>query len=167
MHVYLVQHAVAVPAEEDAERPLSTEGRSVLNSVAEHLGARRGLIQPAITEVWHSGKLRAQQTAEVLAKALCPGATIAVQDDMNPKDDPRSVFKRLKKRREEDTAILLAGHLPHLEGLASLLLCGDERVCPVRITYAGVLCIAGGADGWVVEWYLTPALLKDGLKQAG
>ena len=73
MDVYLVQHGQALSDEQDPQRPLSDEGRAEVTKVAEFLGARQSrLIDPPITKVCHSGKLRARQTAEILGRHLCP-----------------------------------------------------------------------------------------------
>jgi hypothetical protein len=70
MRLYLVQHGDALPEQVDPERPLSAKGRRDVEAVARVLasaGARA-------VRVAHSGKLRAQQTAEVLTAALAPAA---------------------------------------------------------------------------------------------
>jgi phosphohistidine phosphatase SixA len=66
MRLYLVQHGDAVPERLDPERPLSASGRREVQAVARLL-ADTGV---RAAHVVHSGKLRAQQTAELLA--VCP-----------------------------------------------------------------------------------------------
>ena len=63
MRRYLVQYGDAVPERLDPERPLSPAGRREVEAVA-HLFASTGA---RVVRVAHSGKLRAQQTAELLA----------------------------------------------------------------------------------------------------
>ena len=90
MDIYLIQHGQALSAEQDPQRPLSEEGRVATARVADHLAALgTRLISPPITQVRHSGKLRAQQTAEIYARALCPDVVPEPVEGMNPKDDPR------------------------------------------------------------------------------
>ena len=60
MAVVLAHHAQAVGPEVDAMRPLSSVGQAVAARVAT-VAAGRGVV-PEI--IWHSGKLRARQTAE-------------------------------------------------------------------------------------------------------
>ena len=66
--VYLVHHADAVSPDVDAQRPLSERGRMHAERLAVE-SARRG-VKPEV--VWHSGKLRARQTAEALWRACNP-----------------------------------------------------------------------------------------------
>jgi len=70
MKVYLVQHAEAMSEEQNPERPLTELGRQHTRSVAD-LAARMGV---EVEQVRHSGKTRAEQTAEILGEALGPGA---------------------------------------------------------------------------------------------
>jgi phosphohistidine phosphatase len=149
---------LAVPAEQDPERPLSAEGRPTATRVAAYL-AKLGpqLVDPPLSQIWHSGKLRAQQTAEIFAQALAPGVAPAVHGGMKPKDNPTSVYEELMVFRERPIAILLSGHLPHLAGLAGLLLAGDADKAPIRFTNAAVLRLCFYDGSWAVAWYLTPA----------
>jgi phosphohistidine phosphatase SixA len=68
MEFYLVRHGEAVSQAVNGQRPLTAEGRRDV----ERLGratAQRG-IQPS--QIFHSGLLRAQQTAEILNESLGP-----------------------------------------------------------------------------------------------
>src|SRR4029079_5149226 len=58
--VYLLHHAQALSGEIDHTRPLSTVGLQQAELVAR--GAAQHGAKPAV--IWHSGKLRARQTAE-------------------------------------------------------------------------------------------------------
>ena len=161
MDVYLVQHGQALSAEQDPQRPLSEQGRAAATKMADHLAALdTHLIGPPIAEVRHSGKLRAQQTAEIFARALCPHVGPTAHEGMSPKDDPRVIYEELATKREQDGTLLLVGHLPHLARLAGLLLTGDAKKTPVRFVNAAVLKIRPAHDGWAVEWYLTPACVQ-------
>ena len=60
MNLFLVHHGDAVGPEIDPQRPLSAVGRANVDRLAT-LAAARGA-RPSV--VWHSGKLRARQTAE-------------------------------------------------------------------------------------------------------
>ncbi len=161
MDVYLVQHGTAVSEEEDPLRPLSVEGRTAVARMAEYLTVRATrLIDPPILEVRHSGKLRARQTAEILARAICPQAAFIAADRMNPKDDPRHCCDELTAGRDRPGAIMLVGHLPYLARLAGMLLAGSAEAAPVRFVNAGVVKLCPGESGWAVEWYFTPECVQ-------
>src|SRR5262245_50869574 len=79
------------------------------------LAAQRGA-KPSI--VWHSGKLRARQTAETYWRACNALAEFSATRDIQPADPPAWMRDRL---RGETRDILLVGHMPHLTGLLNLL----------------------------------------------
>jgi len=157
MDVYLIQHAAAVSGEQDPRRPLTEQGRAAAAAVARYLAELRGrLVCAAIPEIWHSGKLRAQQTAEVFAQALRPPPSLVVRADMNPDDDPRPLYGEIVARRERPGSLMIVGHLPHLARLAGLLLAADASSTPVQFVNAGVVRIVPMEEGWSVAWYVTP-----------
>lgn len=68
MKLYLVQHGEALPKEVNSDRSLSDQGRQDAERLARFL-AGRGV---RVSRVWHSGRTRARQTAELLAAAVAP-----------------------------------------------------------------------------------------------
>ena len=81
MKLYLIQHGEAKPEAEDPERSLTVHGEEETKRVS--LRASNLNIVPS--RIFHSGKLRAKQTAELVAKGLriSPGSVEAVQG-LNP-----------------------------------------------------------------------------------
>ncbi len=157
MDVYLIQHAAAVPEEQDPRRPLTEQGRAAAAAVARYLAELRGrLVCAAIPEIWHSGKLRSQQTAEVFAQALRPPPSLVERTGMNPNDDPQLLYGQIVARRDQPGSLMIVGHLPHLARLAGMLLAGDARMTPVQFVNAGVVRIVPTEQGWSVAWYITP-----------
>jgi len=64
----LVHHGDAVGPQIDPRRPLSDEGRRQVEALSRDAAARG--VKPDV--IWHSGKLRARQTAELFWKACNP-----------------------------------------------------------------------------------------------
>ena len=158
MDVYLVQHGEALAEEQDPQRRLSDTGRATVARVARFLAAcGLRLIDPPIVVLRHSGKPRAQETAEILAGALCPQARPTALNGLQPNDDPAGIRAELESRRDEHTALMFVGHLPHLARLAGLLLTGDAERSPVRLVNAAVLRLGFRSGRWAVDWYVTPA----------
>ena len=152
--LYLVQHALAEPKDVDPNRPLSREGRESLERVAS-FAAKHGHI--ALSLIVHSGKLRAQETAEVLGAYLKPTRGIEEAEDLDPTSDPAIWAARLRSTQED---IMLVGHLPHLERLSSLLLTRDKDKRVVQFQNSGIVCMEREDQGnWTVRWVLTPDLI--------
>jgi len=114
LRVYLVHHGDAVGSDVDPRRPLSEEGREQVGRLAAEAAARGA--HPAV--VWHSGKLRARQTAEAFWRACNALAAFSATRDLQPDDPPEWIRDRL---RGESRDILIAGHYPHLPRLLTLM----------------------------------------------
>jgi len=144
--VYLVHHGDAVGPDVDPQRPLSVDGRAHVERLAAEAAARGA--RPAV--VWHSGKLRAKQTAEALWRACNPLAELCATRDLQPDDPAQWIAQRL---RGEQRDILIAGHFPHLPRLLMLLTNShDERAFPQH----GVVALQTEDKGetWKEAWRL-------------
>ncbi|MFQ5889174.1 MAG: phosphohistidine phosphatase SixA [Gemmatimonadota bacterium] len=151
MDVYLVHHGRARSEEDDPARPLTEGGRTDTERVSAAIG-RHGI---RLEEIWHSGKLRAAQTAEILGSRLKPSGGIHRKDGLAPWDPPGQMAEAVAAAPEP---VMLVGHLPHLGRLASLLLVGDEERELVAFRNAGVLCLSRDDGRWRIRWYLPPEL---------
>jgi len=153
MRLYLVQHGAAKTEAEDSQRGLTDEGRLTVERMAEFLAALR--LAPSRIE--HSDKLRARQTAEILAARLQPPEGTKRVAGLAPNDDVGPTVSRV---RMESKDLMFVGHLPHLSRLVARLLglAADRTV--VQFHMGGVVRIDRGETGiWVIEWALVPELL--------
>ena len=119
MFLYLVHHGDAVGPDVDARRPLSPAGVAGVERIAAQAAANGA--RPQV--VWHSGKLRAKQTAEAVWRACNALAQFSASRDLQPDDPPQWFRDRL---RGESRDIAIAGHFPHLPRLLALLVSGGE-----------------------------------------
>jgi phosphohistidine phosphatase len=153
MHLYLVHHAEAKPAEIDPARGLTTKGMADARKVAAHLHK----LNLGIKRIYHSGKTRAHDTASILAAQLSPVKGVIEAAGLAPQDDPQIWYERLKGLDEET---VLVGHLPHLRRLASLLLCGDSERTAIHLKMGGIVCLRRLEDDWSLEWAASPELFS-------
>ena len=152
MPVYLVRHGEAISELVDPTQPLSERGRAGVARVARQ-AARIGL---AVAEIRHSPKLRARETAEILARHLTPPPALQEVDWLAPTADPGMAQDAALSAAEP---LMLVGHLPHMARLASLLLTGNPNREVVRFQNATVVCLERVEDGWVLLWALGPDLV--------
>ena len=153
MKLYLMQHGRPVAKEEDPDRPLSDQGKKDVEKMADFLNKHGVRVEEAI----HSGKTRARQTAEIMISRLNPGLALVQRDGLSPLDDVKEIAYRIKEAKKD---LLIAGHLPHLGKLASLLVAGSESVPLVSFQQGGVVCLEKDAEGlWSVVWMLVPEIL--------
>ena len=139
MRVYLVHHADAVGPDVDPQRPLSTLGRTQAAALAERVKAAG--FKPA--SIWHSGKLRARQTAESFLQACNPFAEFRMVRGLRPDDPPGWMRDELAADTRD---LMLVGHMPHLDALARML--AQE---PIDFPLHGAIAFERTADGWSVR----------------
>lgn len=150
MKLYLVQHGEALPAEEDPARPLSETGRQDVRAIAELLEAA-GV---RVARVWHSGKPRAEQTAALLARRVCPRCKIEAIGGIGP-NDSTTEFSQDSDVWQDDT--LIVGHMPFMARLVAQLLCGDPERELVSYFPGSVVCLErSGTLSWSIQWMLRP-----------
>ncbi|HUR34902.1 MAG TPA: phosphoglycerate mutase family protein [Vicinamibacterales bacterium] len=148
MHVYLVHHGEAVGPEVDLRRPLSPRGRETCERLAAAAAARGA--RPDV--VWHSGKLRARQTAEIFWRACNALAEFAAVRDLQPDDRPAWMRDTL---RVESRDVLIAGHFPHLPALLAALRGEPDNTVPdFPVNGMVALRTDDGGDRWIEEWRL-------------
>ncbi len=154
MKLYLVQHGEACTKEVDPARPLTDRGEDDVDRLAAFL--RQAGIQ--VGRVIHSGKLRAAQTAERLAKAIAPRVQPEQRGLMDPDDDPKA-FDWQTDNRGGDT--LIVGHLPFMSRLVSHLVTGDETKLITAYQPGSIVCLEHGDDArWQINWMIRAELLR-------
>jgi phosphohistidine phosphatase len=149
VNLYLVRHGDAVSAAENPRRPLSSEGRRRVEQTAR-LALER---QIRVSTIYHSGILRAQETAEILAEHVMPTSGIAPRAGLLPDDDP--VVSQAEFDAVTDS-ILLVGHLPFLSRFAALLVNGDSERPVVEFFPATMVCCSKLAGQWKIDWRIVP-----------
>jgi phosphohistidine phosphatase len=153
MKVYLMQHGKPVAEEVNPDRPLSDEGRQEVMKVSEFL-SRIGL---QVEAIFHSGKTRARQTGEIVAARLGPETRVEERTGLSPMSDVKPAAAEIQASQRD---LFIAGHLPHLAKLVSLLLTGSETPAVVRFQQGGVVCLEKGEAGeWSVVWMVVPEIV--------
>ncbi|MCC6797143.1 MAG: phosphohistidine phosphatase SixA [Candidatus Hydrogenedentes bacterium] len=152
MRLYLMQHGEAVEKEIDPERPLSERGRRDVKHIATFLKTNN----IHIPTIWHSGKTRARETAEILASHV--QAQTTEHNGLNPDDD---VVTAIHAIHESKVDLGIAGHLPHLALLTAELLRTKGKAAPVQFQRGGIVALHRGDDKiWQIEWMIVPELFK-------
>src|SRR5262245_24829257 len=147
MTLYFVHHAGAVDSQVDPRRPLSILGRLAAERAAAQTAGHGA--QPSV--VWHSGKLRARQTAEIFWRACNPLAECSATRDLQPGDPPSWMRDRL---RGESRDIMIVGHFPHLPALLAMLPTPGAAPAPQGFPPHGVVALSTSDQGesWSEVW---------------
>jgi phosphohistidine phosphatase len=152
VNIYLVRHGEAESERTSPERPLTRLGRDEVERVAR-MAATKSV---QVSAIFHSGILRAKQTAEIMAEHLQPTLGTRPLSGLLPQDDPAIAKAELEGA---ENPIMLVGHLPHLNRLAALLLSGDAESGVMEFPPATMVCCANDGSKWKIVWTLTPRSL--------
>jgi phosphohistidine phosphatase len=155
MKVYLAQHGHALNKSENPERPLSFVGHAEVGQVADLLAG-----QLHVSRVVHSGKKRAQQTAEILTAITAGEFPVEEIGGLGPNDSVSAFAKQLVTWDED---ILVVGHLPFMEKLVSLLVRGSASKQTVEYAPGSLVCLESDDQGaWRILFMIRPDMLKGG-----
>jgi phosphohistidine phosphatase len=149
MNFYLVRHGDALAATDNPARPLSPEGRRRVAETAR-LAQQRD-VQPAI--IYHSGILRAEETAAILATNFPSVKRVEPVVGLLPDDDPAIIKSELDVG---DDSLMLVGHLPFMSRLAGLLLHSDAERPAAEFFPASMVCCARAGTEWKIVWQIAP-----------
>jgi phosphohistidine phosphatase len=154
MRLYLVQHGDAKSKSEDPERPLTEQGRNDVARVAQF--AKRAEIE--VFQIRHSGKCRAEETAQILAEYLKPDYGVLAIEGLAPSGDVRRVAELLSR---ETRSLMFVGHRPFMDRLVGLLVASDRECMVVRFQKGGIVCLERDprSRAWSVGWVVTPELI--------
>ena len=150
--LYLVQHGKPMPKEKDPDRPLSEEGRGDVNKMASFLKNA----QVSVTDIFHSGKTRASQTAEIFFRILEPAGKLLKQEGLSPMDNVKIFQEKLQRVKAN---CMIVGHLPHLAALTSQLVTGQQEHPIVSFQQGAVVCLRENEQGWTVAWMIEPDII--------
>lgn len=152
----LVRHGLPVSEIVDPERPLSDTGQAQIKKVAAVLGDIAGQVDL----VCHSGLKRSEETAEILAAAVHPRSGMRWSPGLKPDDPPARFLADIDA--EGFQIVMVAGHLPFLGRLASLLLAGQEQpeVVGFSMGAAAYLERTEKPAVWALRWMIDPTIVK-------
>jgi phosphohistidine phosphatase len=131
----------------DPMRPLSERGRLQVDRLARQAAARGA--KPDV--IWHSGKLRARQTAEAYWKHCNPFAEFSAVHGLQPTDPTNWIADAIAG---ETRHIMLTGHMPHLPRLLGRLLSGAADAPPREFPLNGIVALENVDGQWVERWRL-------------
>jgi phosphohistidine phosphatase len=139
MDVYLIRHAEAVQVEQangldDFDRPLTDQGRSQAQHLAQALPARGAKIE----RLFVSPLVRAKQTAEPLVAAWgLNGDQVIDCDELAPEGRFPKLARRISKHPA--ASVGLVGHRPDLNEFAAWLI--GSKKAQIALDKAGVALI--------------------------
>ena len=150
MAIYLVQHGISLSKKTNPNPGLSDKGRTNIQRIAEVAASYH--ILP--TQIRHSGKKRARETAEIFKKTLNVQKKLSQIKGIKPLDDVIPFAQVL----DSNNSLMIVSHLPFLENLTAYLTTGNPDVTVFKFQNGGIVCLdqLPSPYGWVIKWSLMP-----------
>lgn len=157
MKLILVRHGKAdLEFTNDNDRELTLRGRMQVERLANWL-RHYELVDP---QVWHSDKLRAFQTAEIIRDKAGWFCQLRPREELRPGSDVQTILDMI---RNEDRDLIIISHMPLLsEVTAALLVNGPEAVFWEFGTGGALVLQREGFRDWIVQGFVRPSMLRSG-----
>ena len=160
MKLLIIRHGIAEEADtgmDDSSRALTKAGKRKMREAAAGL---RELVE-TVDVIGTSPLVRAQQTAEIVAKAYGDLA-IETVEALSPGSDPAALIHWLGENASAEV-VALVGHEPHLGMLVTWLMSGT-RESRVAMSKGGAALVEftlrATAGSGTLEWLLTGSQLR-------
>lgn len=152
MALYLIQHGKSLSKDQDPDQGLSAEGIAETERIAKR--AKDDGV--AVSQIRHSLKTRARQTAEIFGGALNPKQGIREVSGIKPLDDVAAYAANIDPAED----IMLVGHLPFMERMTAFLITGTIDKPVFKFQNSGIVCLDKdpAAQAWVIQWALMPKI---------
>lgn len=146
--LYFVQHGLALPKEVDPNRPLSEAGCEENNKVATYLKNHNIKIH----KIFHSGKLRAMETATQFSDVLGVHYVSKISG-MNPNDSPAILINQIN-----EDAVMYVGHLPNIDNVVANLLTDGYINSLLHFQNSAVACVEIDGKNAGLKWFITASM---------
>ena len=153
MKLYLVRHGEAVANDNGGETALSEWGKFEVEKTGTEIADRIDNLDI----IFHSNKLRAQQTAKIIQTKLKFNTTVPLNEmeGLKPNDSVEEIAEWASQLQND---IMLVGHLPFMNKLSGLLLKESERNFSLSFGTASIAGFERGESGdWLLLWFFNPS----------
>lgn len=152
MKIYLVQHGDCALIGGNSEQTLNETGKQDIKHLANFLSKKK--LQ--VTHIYHSEKVRARETAEILLSGITSLNSIELLPGINPMDSVIPIVKQINGWKED---VVIVGHLPFMAKCVAKLITDDENNSVVIFERGTIVCLEKIGDiDWAINWMLRPEL---------
>jgi len=123
MKLFLLRHSIATNTYPDEERKLTESGYGLVEKLCSFL---KGESFANLSAIWHSPYLRAFETACAFKENLLLNVPLIENEFLTPCSNPEHVASAISKLSHMNHDLMIVGHNPHLELLASCLM-GENK----------------------------------------
>jgi len=149
MKLYCIRHGQAESSVLDNKRQLTDMGQKEIHAMGKFLAAQK----ISITDLLHSPKLRAQETAEILMSYVHP-KTMKATAVLSHEACANTLADHV---REWKQPTLLVTHMPLIASIVNRLLFKETLSWPVVEFQPGTItCLHRRRDQWTIQWVVSP-----------
>lgn len=156
MKLFLVRHGEYEVS--DIKAPLNAKGKRDIQKLSQFL--KNAMIE--VTTILHSDKLRAKQTAEILAlSVLNDKHALQYRPGLSPLDDVGECAKEIALYSDDaQLDLMIVSHMPFLSRLVSQLVIRDANKEIMIFDPGTLVCLEHHPqEPWQVKWVISPDLL--------
>ena len=159
MIIYFLRHANAGERlsnpKKDEKRALDKDGIGQCGVVGRALVAIDAMVDVIIS----SPLKRATQTASLVGNELGYEGKIQLEDALRP-NASFADFRRMLEKYARYDAIMVVGHNPNLSEFTGRIISDPGCDAGVELKKGGVAKVEVGRAGGVLQWYVTPKILR-------
>jgi phosphohistidine phosphatase len=148
MALFLVQHGLSLPKDQDPEKGLSKQGFEDTQRIAE-VAKSYG---PPVAKIFHSGKKRARETALIFNETLEIKEPPEQIEGISPLDDVKAFSDKIDLK----SGTMIVGHLPFLEKMVSYIITDNPDLKIYKFQNSGIVCLDHEQENWFIKWTLNP-----------
>jgi phosphohistidine phosphatase len=152
LKLYLVRHGEAKTEREDTSKPLNEKGRQDVR----HLGRTLKNMNVRVPRIFHSGILRAEETAKLLADSLAGPVEFKKADGLAPMDD---ISPTLAWVNAEEEDLMIVGHLPFLASLLRFLVKTSDPAELPAFDSGNLVGVERIGDDWQIFRHIGPKMI--------
>lgn len=150
MKLLLMRHGKYTDATIDPELGLSDAGKVEIERLAKELSSQ-GV---SFSQVFHSEKKRARETAEIMARFIAPGVSVTTHKHIKPNDDPAILLEEISLWHEDT---LVASHLPFVPSLLARLTSNASAISQIGFEPGTIVSLSkSDENNWQIDWVAAP-----------
>lgn len=140
-----MRHGQAENPSIDPEQGLTEEGKKAILQIADKMMNK----SVHISQIYHSTKKRAQQTAHLVADVISSDVPPQAMENLKPGDNPSNIIDTVNQWTNDT---LIVSHLPFIPSLLDLLTRSQNSI---HFEPATVVCLGRSGPQWQLEWVIS------------
>jgi len=153
MQLYIMRHGQAATPDGAMESELTRAGRLAIEQLAVRFSQSLSQQGLSLSTIFHSGKKRAEQTANIMAKSIIANTGCSILAGMRPNDDPQNIIETINHWQ---APTLIVSHLPFIPRLGEILAGSNAEVRTIDILPGTIITLQPSNHHWQIVSIMSP-----------